>query len=93
MATINGQYDLAITLLENGADPNIASELNGIAPLWAAINSRWQPRTRFPQPQAQGQQSHSYIDLMAALLENGADVNTRGYETLGFLWSGYGISY
>ena len=77
MATINGQYDLAITLLENGADPNIASELNGIAPLWAAINSRWQPRTRFPQPQAQGQQSHSYIDLMAALLENGADVNTR----------------
>ncbi len=77
MATINGQYDLAITLLENGADPNIASELNGIAPLWAAINSRWQPRTRFPQPQTSSQQSNSYMDLTTALLENGADVDTR----------------
>ena len=77
MATINGQYDLAVSMIERGANPNVASGLNGIPPLWAAVNSRWQPRTRFPQPQTQGQQNTSYLELIEALLENGADPNTR----------------
>jgi ankyrin repeat protein len=77
MATINGQYDLAVSMIERGANPNVASGLNGIPPLWAAVNSRWQPRTRFPQPQTQGQQNTSYLDLIETLLENGADPNTR----------------
>ena len=77
MATINSQYDAALLLIERGADPNIASALNGIAPLWATINSRWQPRTRFPQPQVQGQQNAAYLDVMEALLEAGADPNVR----------------
>ena len=77
MATINSQFDAALLLIERGADPNIASELNGIAPLWASINARWQPRTRFPQPQALGQQNSTYLNVMEALLEAGADPDAR----------------
>ncbi len=77
MAAINSQYDAALLLIERGADPNIASTLNGIAPLWATINSRWQPRTRFPQPQERGQQGSAYLDVMKALLEAGADPDAK----------------
>jgi len=77
MATINGQFDLARLLVERGADPNIASDLNGVTPLWAAVNAEWQPRTRFPQPQQRGLQATSYLDLMTAVLEAGADPDAR----------------
>jgi ankyrin repeat protein len=75
MATINGQFDAAILLLEQGADPNVVSSLNGVSPLWATVNSEWQPRTRFPQPQERGQQQNSYLDAMEALLQAGSDVD------------------
>lgn len=77
IAAINGQFDAAVLLLEHGADPNIASTLNGVSPLWAAVNSEWQPRTRFPQPQEREQQRHSYLETMEALLDAGADPNHR----------------
>ena len=77
IATINGQFDAAMLLLERGADPNLASSLNGVSPLWATINSEWQPRTRFPQPQERGQQQISYIETMEAMLLAGADANHR----------------
>ena len=77
MATINGQFDLALTLIERGADPDIASALNGATPLWAAVNARWQPRTRYPQPQEMGLQTATYLDVMEALLEAGADPDAR----------------
>jgi hypothetical protein len=38
-------------LVEKGASPNIAGDGYGVTPLWEAVNTRWQPRTRFPQPQ------------------------------------------
>ncbi len=56
MATINGQFDVAMLLLEHGADPNLAAGVNGATPLWSAVNTQWQPRTRFPQPQEMEQQ-------------------------------------
>ena len=68
MATINGQFDLAMQIIDRGADPNLASTLNGAAPLWAAVNTQWQPRTRFPQPQEHGLQQATYLDLAEALL-------------------------
>ena len=77
MATINGQFDLALALIERGADPDIASTLNGATPLWAAINAHWQPRTRYPQPQEMGLQKATYLDVMEALLEAGADPDAR----------------
>jgi ankyrin repeat protein len=77
VAAINGQFDAAMLLLEKGADPNLAMKGTNVAPLWAVINTQWQPRTRFPQPQNTEQQKHTYLDVMDALLKKGADVNAR----------------
>ena len=46
-------------------------------PLWAAINTQWQPRTRFPQPQEMELQKATYLDVMQALLDKGAEPNAR----------------
>ena len=39
MATMNGYFDLALILLDRGADPDMASHA-GTKPLCAAINTR-----------------------------------------------------
>jgi len=77
MAAINGQFDLAMMLVERGANPNIAANGNAAMPLWAAVNTQWQPRTRFPQPQQMEQQTATYLDVMKAVLAAGADPNAR----------------
>jgi len=77
MATINGQFDAAAVLLRHGANPNLASSLNGVTPLFAAVNSEWQPRTRYPQPQEREGQELGYLQIMEALLEAGADPDGR----------------
>jgi ankyrin repeat protein len=76
-AIMNGQFDAALLLIERGADPNIAATSNGVTPLWAAINTQWQPRTRYPQPQEMELQTATYLDVVNALLEHGADPNAR----------------
>ena len=77
MAAINAHFDLALMLVDGGADPDLAAGLNGVTPLWATVNAEWQPRTRYPQPQQHGLQQATYLDVMAALLEAGADPNER----------------
>jgi len=77
VALINGQFDVAMELITRGADVNVASESHGVTPLWATINARWQPRTRFPQPQEMDHQEADYLTVMTALIERGADVNAR----------------
>src|SRR5581483_7188488 len=76
IATLNGQFDLAMDLLNRGADATIASE-NGATPLYAALNCEWAPKALYPQPRAYANQKTTYLDLMKALLDKGADPNVR----------------
>ena len=76
IATMNGHFDLALRLVERGADPNIVTDA-GASPLFAALNLQWAPRARYPQPRAHDQQQATYLDVMKAVLEAGADPNVR----------------
>jgi ankyrin repeat protein len=76
VAILNGQYDLARTFLGRGAKPGLTSD-DGVSPLFAVLNNEWALRTWYPQPTAGAQQRTSYLELMEALLEAGADPNAR----------------
>ncbi|HKB12612.1 MAG TPA: ankyrin repeat domain-containing protein, partial [Vicinamibacterales bacterium] len=76
IATINGQFDLAMFLLEHGANPTLAAENNG-TPLYGAINCEWAPKALYPQPRAYVNQKTTYLELMKVLLDKGADPNIR----------------
>jgi ankyrin repeat protein len=75
-AVINGNFDVAKALLDRGADPNLTA-VSGAAPLYAVLNVVWAPRSVRPQPRAQLNQKLSYLDMMRALLDKGADPNAR----------------
>ncbi len=76
MAVINGHYDLAMFLIRRGADVR-RSSVAGATPLYAVVNKEWAPSSRTPQPTYHLQQSTTYLELMEALLDAGADPNVR----------------
>lgn len=76
VAAVNGQYDIAMMLLERGADPNEMND-DEMGPLFAVINNEWALRTWYPQPTAGKQQRTSYLTLIEKLVEAGADPNAR----------------
>jgi len=84
MATINGHYDLAMRFLERGADPKIASHA-GATPLFAAINTHWAPKSRYPQQHIYMQQDHTYLEVMRKLLDAGVDPNVQLAKHLWFM--------
>src|SRR6185295_18328166 len=77
IAVLNSQWDVAMELIKRGADVNKPLTYVNAAPLWLTINAQWQPRTRFPQPQEGGYQKASYLDVMEALLNAGADTGAK----------------
>ncbi|MCC7124417.1 MAG: ankyrin repeat domain-containing protein [Acidobacteria bacterium] len=76
IAIVNGHFDLAMEMLQRGADPNRTS-INGVAPLFAVLNVYWAPKSLYPGPKTHQQQLTTYMGLMEALLDKGADVNAR----------------
>jgi ankyrin repeat protein len=87
-AIINGHLDIAKVLLDYGADPNLAN-IDGLTPLYATIDMRWRHNTWYPQPTVEEEKT-SYLDLMTALLDRGADVNARILRKLWFRKFRYG---
>ncbi len=84
MAMVNGHFDLGMRLLQRGADPTLASDA-GATPLFAAINTHWAPKARYPQQHVYMQQEHTYLDAMSELLAAGADPNARLTKHLWFM--------
>jgi len=76
-ATINGFYDLALFLVQNGADPNIVKQPENMSPLFAVLQSQYPGTPTYPQPQFHHLQNTSHYELMEALLAAGADPNVR----------------
>ena len=73
MAITNGHLDMAMYMLQHGADPKPAT-VSGITALYGVIDVQWAPHAWFPQPSTE-QEKVGYLDLMKALIEKGADVN------------------
>jgi ankyrin repeat protein len=76
IAIVNGHYDLGMVLIERGADPNARSVSNA-NPLYAAIDVQWLPKGASAEVRAQDQQHTTYLELMKALLDAGAEPDTR----------------
>ena len=78
IALLNGRFDLAIRLIERGANPNLAKQTTGVSPLFAVLQTQWALRfTDHPQPRAQDNAQTDYMEVLNALLEVGADPNVR----------------
>jgi ankyrin repeat protein len=76
-AALNGRFDLMIQLLERGADATLGTSTNGVTPLFAVLQTRWGTVAGYPNPMAHLQQETQHLDVLAALLEAGADPNVR----------------
>jgi ankyrin repeat protein len=75
MAIINGHFEAAQFLLDHHADPNLAN-IAGLTPVYATVDVQWAPLGWFPNPVV-AQEKVSHLDLMKALLEQGANPDVR----------------
>jgi ankyrin repeat protein len=75
LAIVNGRLDIARFLLDSGADPNLASK-SGLTPLYATVDAQWPERTWYP-PANVTEEKTTYLELLKALLDKGAEPNAR----------------
>ena len=78
LALLNGHFDLAMRLIERGANPHLATHTDGVSPLFAVLQTQWSLKFTYqPQPRAQDLQQTEYMEVLNALLNAGADPNVR----------------
>jgi ankyrin repeat protein len=82
VAASNGHYVLAKLLLDRGADPKRAND-DGLTALYATVETRYAPTSWSPTRKTD-QEKVTHLDLMAALLDRGADPNARLKNKLWF---------
>jgi ankyrin repeat protein len=82
LATINAHFDLAKFLVERGADVNIVS-MDGATALYGVVNTQWARKSFQPQPLPKYEKT-TYLDLMTALLDRGANPDVRLTKELWF---------
>ena len=82
IAIANGHYDVAQYLLDQGADPNLVN-IDGLGPLYAAVNMRHAPISWAPNPPTD-QEDVDSLDLLRNLLVAAADPNARVVRKLWF---------
>jgi ankyrin repeat protein len=75
LALINGHYDAAAALLENGADPNVADS-RGVTALYTAVDMHTLPWTLM-RPSPKETDRLTSLDIMKLALDYGADPNAR----------------
>ena len=90
MSVINGHFDLAKHLLDKGADATITNVMGG-TPLYAAVNVKWAPDAGYPQPDTT-QQKTTYLKLMQAFIDKGADVDAKLERELWFTSYNFDLS-
>ncbi len=90
MAAVNGQFDLAMLLLERGADPNLISTA-GTGPLFAVLERQWAPRASYSHPTEHLRQNTTHLQMLEALLEAGADPNVRLNSHLWYMEYTFGV--
>jgi ankyrin repeat protein len=82
IASENSHYEVAKYLVDHGADPNLAN-VDGLAALYAVIDNQYAPLSWVPVPLAT-QEKVSHIELMADMLEHGANPNVQIKRKLWF---------
>ena len=73
VAAVNAHWELAVLLLDNGADPNASRQ--GWTPLHQVVRTRNLNIGQFPHPVPTGRLTS--LDVARKLIEFGADVNAR----------------
>jgi ankyrin repeat protein len=79
IATINGQFDLAMLLIGRGANPDLATTTDGVSPLFAVLQTQWASvyTESYVQPRAQDNLETEYMEVLGALLDAGADPDVQ----------------
>ena len=77
ISIINGRYDLAKFLLDKGANPKLAQRQRRHAALRGRSTASGRPRRSIRSPAPTSSSRSTYLDLMTALLDKGADPNVR----------------
>ncbi len=89
LAIINGHFDIAKHLVDKGANVTMTS-MDGATPLYVVANTQWARKSFHPQPSPRYSNT-TYLDLMTALLDRGANPNARLAKDLWYSSYNFGL--